>query len=273
MITYADMITLLLAVFIVLYSFSVLDLKKFEAVAGALGQQFGSASGGSGMLGGGNSILSGSRGIVGNRAGLINTIRDSIGNQLPDRLQDNLTVSHRAGVVTVSMHTDEIVFPVGEAKLTDEVRQILDVLGPSLRESMAPLLIEGHTCDLPIDTARFPSNWELSAQRATNVMVYLIRSCGIRPDHISAVGYADTQPLKPNTTDAGRRRNRRVDIVMFSGVPASSGALPHEAGVDAAEQTATRAPDPVRLAPPVDLRRRYFQNTGRRTVDTPTTHE
>ena len=73
--------------------------------------------------------------------------------------------------------------------------------------------IEGHTCDLPIHTARYPSNWELSAQRAINVLTYLVRK-GIDPSRLSAVGYADTRPIVPNIDEEHRRKNRRVDIVI-----------------------------------------------------------
>jgi chemotaxis protein MotB len=271
LITYADMITLLLAVFIVLYSFSVVDLKKFEAVAGALGDQFNGPTAGGGVLAGGSSLLSGGGAIGVNRAALVSQINKAIKDELPDRVRRNVSLSYRDGVVTVSVKADAITFPVGVARLTDEVRQILDVLGPSLCEADAPLLIEGHTCDLPISTVDFPSNWELSAQRATNVMVYMIRNCGISPDRICAVGYADTRPLKPNDSEASRARNRRVDIVVepqtgdAGDQSRSSGASRLQGG-----QVIDRT-QPVRLMPAVDLRARYYQHTGRRTVDAPAT--
>jgi hypothetical protein len=153
--------------------------------------------------------------------------------------------------------------------VTDDLRQILDALGPSLRAARSPLCIEGHTCDLPINTARFPSNWELSAQRATNVMVYLIRKHRIGPEHICAVGYADTRPLTADRSRAARKRNRRVDIVVLS----DQGAASRRPGVDEPVQMKQDIPSmgfgPVRLVPEIDLRTRYYQHTGRRAVDTP----
>jgi chemotaxis protein MotB len=268
LITYADMITLLLAVFIVLYSFSVLDLKKFETVAGALGSQFHGAAG-PGMLVGGDGVLSGGHSVAGNRAALFNDIRSMIEGKLPERLKESVGISHRDGVVTISVRADALTFPVGRAALTGEVRQILDAVGPSLRDAASTLLIEGHTCDLPINTTRYPSNWELSAQRATNVMVYLIRACGIDPDHISAVGYADSRPVAGNGSETDRVRNRRVDIVVL----AESAQL-HDAtranteAVDAGARDSVRL-GPVRIAPIIDLPARYYQHTGRRSVDTP----
>lgn len=269
LITYADMITLLLAVFIVLYSFSVVDLKKFETVAGALGDQFHGSSG-SGLLGGGDGILSGGGGIAGNRASLINEMKGEIDRHLPERLKESITITHRDGVVTVSMKADALTFPVGEARLTEDVRRMLDALGPSLRASRAPLLVEGHTCDLPISTARFPSNWELSAERAMNVMVHLIRTCGIDPDHLSAVGYADLRPLVPNDDEQNRSRNRRVDVVVLTekGRPF---APPRRDDATGEARPGHGLPlRPIRLLPALDLPARYYEHTGRLSVDTPT---
>jgi hypothetical protein len=174
-------------------------------------------------------------------------------------------------MVTISLRTNSVTFRLGEAWLTEEVRRILAVLGPSLRESRASLLIEGHTCDLPINTARFPSNWELSAQRATNVMVYLIRNCEISADHICAVGYADTRPLAPNGSASGRMRNRRVDIVVLSEEDAPRRrAAAEETSLKTEGHESVKLP-PVQLMRPIDLRARYHQHTGRRAVDTPAT--
>ncbi|MFW5866283.1 MAG: OmpA/MotB family protein [Armatimonadota bacterium] len=267
LITYADMITLLLAVFIVLYSFSVLDLRKFETVASALGNQFHGSSAAAALPGGGDGILSGGSGIACNRAALVSDIKSSIERNLPERLTDSVTITLRGDVVTVSVKADSLTFPVGEARLTEELRQILDVLGPSLSGSPTPLLVAGHTCDLPINTGRFPSNWELSAQRATNVMVHLIRHCGINPDDVASVGYADTRPMAANDSEANRVRNRRVDIIVLS-----AGGQPAEGTMDSAD--AAPADDdlrlrPVRIRPTIDLRARYYQHTGRRSVDAP----
>ncbi len=278
LITYADMITLLMAFFIMMYSMSVVDLKKFEALSESARHVFGGKIAGvgqgttrtGGLLKGGSGLMDGLSNLGANRASLVNHVRRELDEGLPDRLRANVGVTHRGGVVTISLRTNSVTFRLGEARLTEEVRRILDVLGPPLRESRASLLIEGHTCDLPINTPRFPSNWELSAQRATNVMVYLIRNCGISADHICAVGYADTRPLAPNKSDAGRMRNRRVDIVVLSEEDAT-----HRGAPDMPSRT--RQGDEsvklsrVHLVPPIDLRDRYYQHTGRRAVDAPAT--
>ncbi len=255
LITYADMITLLMAFFIMLYSMSVMDLRKFEALSVAMGQVFGGKRAASGLLEGGDGLLDARGGRVPNRASLVNDLRRELRDRLPERLRDAVEVSHSAGVVTVSLPSDSILFPKGTAQLTDDARSILEVIGPALANTGAPLLVEGHTCDLPISTARFPSNWELSAARATNVMVHLIRHCGIPPQRISAVPWADTRPRVPNNSAENRARNRRVDLVVLL-------------GGDTAPEQGTGASDGelhlhrIRLFPPIDLRARHLSRGG-----------
>lgn len=277
LITYADMITLLMAFFIMMYSMSVVDLRKFEALSAAARHVFGGGAGGRqparaagpGLLEGGEALLPGAGDLSRNHASLVSELTGALDRWLPDRLRAQVEVTHSAGLVRISMRADTIMFRIGEAELTDEARRIVYVLGPSLRRSGAPLLVEGHTCDLPINTARYPSNWELSAQRAVNVMVHLIRRCAIHPDRICAVGYADTRPIAPNDAEAGRMRNRRVDIVVLcEDGPArgtgDDGGVGGRSGVN--ESVRLR---PVCLVPAVNLPARHYRRTGRRDVDTP----
>ncbi|MEA3402289.1 MAG: flagellar motor protein MotB [Armatimonadota bacterium] len=263
LITYADMITLLMAFFIMLYAMSVVDLKKFEALKGAIGGVFGGApvaAADAGVLDGGKGLLGGGGSLIANSATLANSISRQIDTGLREALKGHVKVTHDAGLVTVTMKADRILFPVGEAKLTAAMREVLDVLGPPLAGSGATLLVEGHTCDLPISTSRFPSNWELSAQRASNVMVHLIRHSGISPHHISAVGFADTRPLVANDSESHRARNRRVDIVVLasSATHLTSASAPADGDDDA-------HPQPIRLVPRVDItagRLRPAQGSG-----------
>lgn len=286
LVTYADMITLLMAFFIMMYAMSVVDLKKFEQLADAMGHVFGAKAGGavergtgSEVLEGGQGLLSGSRSLVGNSSTLVNRVNRAIDRSLSEDLRGCVHVSQRDGLVTVSIAADGLTFERGEAKLTAEARQILDAVAPSLLETQAQVLVEGHTCDLPINTARFPSNWELSAERATNVMVYLIRRAEIWPGSVAAVAYADTRPVAPNDSEQHRARNRRVDIVVLPGraaeistagtgrsktrpssVPATPIARPQE---DADEDTDLRLPE-IRLVPPIDVRHYRSDTRGSR---------
>lgn len=259
------MITLLLAVFIVLYSFSVVDLRKFEEVAGALGEVFHGGTPGGGRSGEG--ILPGGSGIKPNRAALISEIRSTIDRELSDQLRHSVSLTHRDGVVTISLKADAITFPIGQADLTPEARRILHAVGRSLKEAQLPMLVEGHTCDLPIGTVRFPSNWELSAQRATNVMVHLIRRSAIAPHHVSAVGYAHTRPIVANESEQARARNRRVDIVILSVDGGTRGMNHAETVTEQSQESAGLRLRPVQLQPQVDLQARHYQSTGRSVPD------
>jgi chemotaxis protein MotB len=99
---------------------------------------------------------------------------------------------------------------------------ILESVGKVLKERRYPLRIEGHTCDLPIRSTQFPSNWELSAIRAINVTKFLINRVGFEPERISVAGYGQYHPLVKNDIEENRARNRRVDIVIITGLARSN---------------------------------------------------
>jgi chemotaxis protein MotB len=90
---------------------------------------------------------------------------------------------------------------------------VVTISGP-LEKVENSIRVEGHTCDLPIQSGQYPSNWELSTARAAAVVRYLIEDAGISPDRLSASGYADSKPLAPNTCESNRAINRRVDIII-----------------------------------------------------------
>lgn len=269
LITYADMITLLMAFFIMMYAMSVVDVRKFEALAHAMGTAFGSGApdlatvraANTGILGEGHAVVARGAGAVlgsaGNRATLVNALRSELRRELPRRLGDAVQVIYSGGTVTVRLKADTVIFAAGSATLTEEARDILDAIGPALRSVGAPLRVEGHTCDLPIRTERFPSNWELSAQRAANVMAYLVRTAGVPAEQISAAGFADTRPLVANTDEAARRRNRRVDIVIADVPSADPGGGGTGRGDEGPSGAATLHLKPIRLCPPIDLEARH----------------
>lgn len=106
-----------------------------------------------------------------------------------------------------------LLFDSGSADVTGEGRRLLDELVPVLRDNPGAIAVEGHTDDQPITTPTFPSNWELSAARATGVVRYLAQA-GVPAERMRAVGRADTDPVAPNTNAPGRAANRRVDILL-----------------------------------------------------------
>jgi chemotaxis protein MotB len=127
---------------------------------------------------------------------------------------------------------DEILFDSGEATLKPGGVAVLQKVGAALKKvTDRPIEVQGHTDNVPIKGAlaqRFPTNWELSAARATNVARFLQDQAGLDPTRLSATAYSEYQPRDTNDTDAGRRRNRRIEIllgpVLEKGEPADPAA-------------------------------------------------
>jgi chemotaxis protein MotB len=111
---------------------------------------------------------------------------------------------------------EQVFFDLGEAALKPEALEVLKTLAGTLKTLPNPLRVEGHTDNWPISTARFPSNWELSVHRATNVVRFLIEEEGFDPNKLSVAGYSEYRPIRPNDTAEDRAMNRRVDIVILS---------------------------------------------------------
>lgn len=127
-------------------------------------------------------------------------------------LGDDIEVIVNDGSISFRI-SSEILFGSGRAELEDAGLDVIDRLVPTLAASGHRIIVEGHTDNLPIQTERFPSNWELSASRASSVVRYL-QLAGIESTRLSATGYADTRPLADNGDEQGRASNRRVELIM-----------------------------------------------------------
>lgn len=143
-------------------------------------------------------------------------------NQLVSALQgeiaQNSIALRQARQRLVVSILDRVLFPSGQAALTADGQQILDKVAAILPKlANQRIQIEGHTDNIPISPAlstRFPTNWELSAARATEVVRYLVARTKLPAAHLSAVGRADTAPVASNSTDEGRAQNRRIEIIV-----------------------------------------------------------
>ncbi|HHI03728.1 MAG TPA: chemotaxis protein MotB [candidate division Zixibacteria bacterium] len=212
LLTYADLITLLLAFFIVMYSMSQVDAKKFGRMSDAL----------SGVLKGGTVIIKrGSQiGIMPGGGVLKTAVLKSIGESIENDFMGkgneklvNTEVSERGLVIHIM---ESALFKLGSADLTEKAIKTLDVVAEHIKSLPNHIRIEGHTDNRPINTLKYPSNWELSSARATEVVRYFIDEHNIRPDKISALGYGEFRPLVPNNTEDNRAKNRRVDILIMT---------------------------------------------------------
>ena len=133
---------------------------------------------------------------------------------------------------------DTAIFQGGSADMKPEMRKALDTIGAKLEKMHNRVHIEGHSDDIPIHTERFPSNWELSTARATNVLRYLSERSGLPPSRLAASGYGEHYPRVPNTSPENRAKNRRVDIVILRDTKVSQEPQDRGmAGVGAPERT------------------------------------
>ncbi len=209
LLTYADLITLLLAFFIVMYSMSQIDAKRFDNVSKAL----------KGILKGGPSILKHLDESEFTGHGLLK-IGDL--NMLQAKLYTDINKVGRDGEIVTEVNErgltihimESAMFDEGQAELKNRARELLDIVARDIINMPNHVRVEGHTDNRPIATMAFPSNWELSTTRATSIVRYLIDQHNYPAEKISATGFASYRPYVPNTTIENRARNRRVDIVV-----------------------------------------------------------
>jgi len=128
------------------------------------------------------------------------------------RLRDRIEVVVGSGDVSLEI-SDSILFAPASAALSDGGSELLDEVAALLQTLPYSLSVEGHTDNVPIQTARYPSNWELSSARAAAVTRALIEK-GVAPERVRAIGYGETRPRDDNASEVGRARNRRVTFVL-----------------------------------------------------------
>lgn len=259
LVSYADFITLLFAFFVVMFAASNTDEKKAGKVAKAVEVAFtelaifdpsakvvplfsdgglpgdrqqiiGNTDGGF-ELDVSQVVQKTSNGGTGERREM-EAVREHFEQVLREQIESKqVQVSVDDRGVTVSLNESGFFAP-GSAMLEPRSLAAIARIADTLKAAGNHVRIEGHTDDRPIATAQFPSNWELSTSRATNVLRFLITNAGLKPSRLSAVGYGEHRPLARNDSPEGRARNRRVDIVIMSGLaqreePRAPGAAAH----------------------------------------------
>ncbi|MDA8139490.1 MAG: OmpA family protein [Desulfobacteraceae bacterium] len=225
MVSYADFITLLFAVFVVMYAISQLDSQKRANLLGSMQKAFSA-----GILPPGSptvALSSGTSSEVEKQVagadkpaldldmqtlkGIESTIIENLRSK--DALDQVSIFEDQRGLV-ISM-AEAGFFDSGKAEMRNSSLKVLDAIAPSLLSFPNPIRIEGHTDNIPIHNERFSSNWELSSARASFVIDYLLRHFALSPGKLSVAGYGQYHPIADNGTSEGRARNRRVDIVML----------------------------------------------------------
>ena len=221
--TFNDLVTLLMVFFVLLFTMGSVNTQAMNEFKNAL-------QSGLGILGAGSQV---SIEIKDSRQDLDNTeiIQQAEGDGVPvDEQQEshainevleafaaepgiNVSYSSQGAHITFE---DFLLFDFGKAEINLDGVAFLDQLAALLQKVPYPVRVEGHTDNVPIHTARYPSNWELSIARAVSVVKYFAESGKINPQRLSAVGYGETRPVVPNDSATNRARNRRVEIVLVT---------------------------------------------------------
>ena len=238
LVSYADFITLLFAFFVVMFAASQADRTKVRRVAESVTKALEDGPANrmraavAAILGGaaddkgkGNAAMNGPGGVK--REGPKPAeLSPQTAELLPslDYLDTQLRQEIQTGKMRISLETRGLVvslqqatfFPSGEDTIDPATYSSLEKVATAIRKLPNPVRLEGHTDSVPIHTARFRSNWELSAARAIAVLELLGERFGVPLERVAIAGYAETVPVAPNDSEQGRARNRRVDIVILS---------------------------------------------------------
>ncbi|MDW8801368.1 flagellar motor protein MotB [Clostridium sp. A1-XYC3] len=222
MLTYLDLITLLAAFFILMFSISNVDKEKYKQLAISLNQSMGSPN--SSIIDMGSIPATASE----NPPNIVENIEPGEKvklQELKDKIDKYIKENNLSGDIETTIEDrglvisfkDSVLFDSGTAvirpefeKKVIEVGRMLTTLGNNF------IRVEGHTDNVPINNYQFASNWQLSVIRASNVTEFLINNCGIKADKIGATGYGENRPKASNDNEVGRSRNRRVDIVIVN---------------------------------------------------------
>lgn len=238
LITYADLITLLMIFFILMYTMSQVDARKYAAVANSLsvvltGQALSvlETQGPSLVEGISGQQMPEGPGAAPAQQGELDEVKRMIaefiktkdmeanqdasqGNAAVTKLSDHIIVYEQERGLVISFK-DTLLFASASDQLTPRAQQIIQEVGKSLVGLPNYIRVEGHTDDVPINTSKFPSNWELSALRASNVVHVLNEDVNIPAERLSIIGYGEYRPLVANEDTVSRSMNRRVDIVIL----------------------------------------------------------
>jgi len=230
MVSYADFITLLFAFFVVMYALSTVNEGKYRVLSESMSSAFRNVEINTStplppMVTPPIPVIQKQSAAIKapdaekqkQRDKMRNVAKDILRVMAPLIEQGKVRVLETSRGVSIEIN-DSILFSPGQALLQPALIKAMSAIAEVLAPTDFPITIEGHTDNVPINTPQFPSNWELSAVRATTVLRLFVES-GVAPERLTAIGYADTRPVEPNVLADGRARNRRVTILIDSAIP------------------------------------------------------
>lgn len=192
-VSYADLVTMLLALFMVLFAVSQ-NVTKYQAK----------------ILEKNNIKFSES--AVKAEIQQLDELENLLNENISKTENINFIKSNQGVVIRLN---NSILFDEGSAIIKEEAYKTIDEIVQTLSKIDNNIIVEGHTDSTPIHNDKYPSNWELSTNRATNIISYMLKTGKIKPKRLSAVGYGEFMPVADNTSCSGRLLNRRVDIIIL----------------------------------------------------------
>ena len=195
LLTYADMITLLLVIFVMMYTASNIDQEKFAEAMSSFQEKI-------------VKIESVNVRLTQDELKMLEKLRDLV----KDNIDPNALIAGDTKTITFKIPSSDLFGP-GSATLVEGAGElILETIEDEMRDGVKQVIIDGHTDNVPTKTAMFPSNWELSAARASSVARFIIKKMRFNPKFLVVSGYGSERPIKPNTNDNNRASNRRVEV-------------------------------------------------------------
>jgi chemotaxis protein MotB len=264
LVSYADFITLLFAFFVVMYSISSINEGRYRTVSESLKAALNPVSHHSGAnqvfsIGEAKQMQQG-RNPSDAKEFTIRRIRQLVeimkNRQIKDMVAFVSVVQTINGDIVITI-PDKLLFNSGDAAVRAEALPFLEGLGGVILELNRYARVEGHTDNVPIRTAQFPSNWDLSAARAVMVVRVLSELYGVPADKLAAVGHADTRPVTDNADAEQRTKNRRVEVVILEQAPTAPILQTGNESEPSEQSAEDMSPNPLQLGPESSDGRRF----------------
>ncbi|CAM3978804.1 flagellar motor protein MotB [Alicyclobacillus pomorum] len=227
LITYSDLITLLMIFFVIMYAMSKVDVAKFMTLTQSLAAAMHNENqiplkdlGTTGLVVPANPQDTGNKKATGESEEdkKMDNLFQQVSQYIQEHhLQENVSIVSQPRGIQITLK-DVVLFDTGQATIKPGAKQLLAGLVPFFRTLDNPIVVEGYTDNRPISTGQYPSNWELPAARATGVVRFFV-SQHVDPNRLTASGYGEYHPVAPNDTEAHRQENRRVNIVILRDAP------------------------------------------------------
>jgi chemotaxis protein MotB len=253
LVSYADFITLLFAFFVVMYSISSVNVGKYrtvsESIKAALNPVVSPPTSTAPFTLNANKPALTAPDAPESKEVVVRKLRNLVKGIKAAPQLSMVRITEKVNGDIVITIPDQLLFNSAEAAVRPDALPFLEGLGAAIAELNRYTRVEGHTDNVPIRTAQFPSNWELSAARAVMVVRALSELYGVPADHLAAVGHADTRPITANLDPEQRAKNRRVEVVILEQAPSVPILQSGEESERSEHSTEDIPTDPSQLGP------------------------